>query len=126
MHILIIEDNAAARSGLVALLTDRGHTTCWASSGEDGLALMRTERPQLVILDILLGPGMTGWDVAREMMIDERIRPIPLIIVSALSTSEVLAGGQAVSNALAGARFILGKPVDVEVLEHVIAALALP
>jgi CheY-like chemotaxis protein len=85
---------------------------------------MRSERPDLVVLDIILGPGeMTGWDVAREKLLDPAIRSIPLIVVSGLAADAVREGGRAASDALSGAMLILSKPIDADVLERAVAAV---
>ena len=108
---------------MIRILEGSGHTVCWAASGEAGLRLMRSEKVDLIILDMLLGAGMTGWDVAREKLLDGSIRSIPVIVVSGLPAHEVREGAQVVSNALAGAMLIMTKPINVKELEHAIELL---
>jgi CheY-like chemotaxis protein len=124
MHILIVEDDHVARTAMERLIESLGHTTCWAASGESAVKSMRTEKPELIILDMLLGEGMSGWDVAREKVLDDKLRSIPLIIVSGVSAVDVRNEARVMTDALAGAMLILSKPVDAAILEHAIASLA--
>jgi CheY-like chemotaxis protein len=121
--ILIIDDEAYDRNGFVRLLEDMGHKTCWASTGEAGLALMRTEKPDLVILDLMM-PGMDGWTVAREKAMDPAIRGIDLVICTGMPVANARAGAQKVVDAFAGALVVLEKPVSESDLETVIRRVA--
>ena len=113
MYILIIEDEEANRGALVKILEKEGHTTCWAANGVGGLRMMRSEKPDLVLLDMMM-PGMTGWDVARERLADPELRKIPVIILSGLGAEEIHRQGQV--NVLTGIALIMGKPFDTPAL----------
>ncbi|MEE9384724.1 MAG: response regulator [Nannocystaceae bacterium] len=67
--ILLVEDNRHNQELFSAALRHYGHTVCVASNGEDGLAMMKTNRPELVILDLSL-PRIDGWTVARTVRND--------------------------------------------------------
>lgn len=123
MYVLIVDDDDQVREALIRLLERDGHRTCWAATGAAALAQMRIEQPDVVILDILLGPDMTGWDVAREKLTDEEIRGIPMIVLSGLSPDEVRQGARHVADALAGAIMLLSKPVEAEALRRVLDML---
>lgn len=117
MHILIVDDDPMLRRVLAAMVEDAGHTSCWASHGEGALALMRTENPDAVILDINLGKGlMSGWDVLREKLLSERVRSIPVLILSGMTADEIHEGARVVDDALSGALVILGKPVSMDLM----------
>lgn len=125
MHILIVDDEELTRRALSRLLRDYGHTTCWAATGAGALSLMRTEKVDVLILDINLGEGqMSGWDVAREKLLDPTIRGIPVIVLTGMSAEEVREGAIATSNALSGTTVIIGKPADVEVLMKTLEFIA--
>jgi len=53
-----------------------------ASDGREGLDLARKERPDLVLLDVMM-PGLDGWSVARELAADEQTREIPIVFLTA-------------------------------------------
>jgi CheY-like chemotaxis protein len=82
MAVLIIEDELNIRLFISANLEVRGYTVFEAGTGSDGLALMRSRRPRIVILDMLL-PDMTGWDVLAAMSADEMLARIPVILMTA-------------------------------------------
>jgi CheY-like chemotaxis protein len=80
--ILIVDDNATNRKLLVALLNHEGHATIEAVDGADGLAAARTERPQLVISDILM-PTMDGYEFVRQLRADSQVGNTPVIFHTA-------------------------------------------
>ncbi len=81
-RILVVDDNATSRKLLVALLSHDGHVTFEAGDGEEGLAVAQTERPQLVISDILM-PSMDGYGFVRRLRADPALRATPVIFHTA-------------------------------------------
>jgi DNA-binding response OmpR family regulator len=65
-RILVIEDDPDLRRGLALNLKAEGYAVLTAETGDDGLRQARDERPDLVLLDVML-PGMNGFDVCREL-----------------------------------------------------------
>jgi diguanylate cyclase (GGDEF)-like protein len=80
--ILIVDDNATIRKLLVALLNHEGHVTIEAVDGADALLAARTQRPQLVISDILM-PSMDGYEFVRQLRTDPRLSDTPVIFHTA-------------------------------------------
>lgn len=83
-RILCIEDDIDMLELFRVLLTRHGFSVMVATKGQDGLDIIRQEKPDLVILDIMM-PVMDGWQVYQQMKDDETIRDIPTIIVTAKS-----------------------------------------
>ena len=81
--VLIVDDTPANLDLLCGMLRDRGYRVRVATSGPRALAAVRAERPDLVLLDVTM-PGMSGYDVCRELKADDALRGIPVIFVSAL------------------------------------------
>lgn len=81
MKILLIEDDKLLRSLLVKKLTSAGYEMMTACDGQEGLELMRSDSPQLILLDIIM-PRKSGFEVIKEMKKDENLKNIPIIIVS--------------------------------------------
>jgi len=79
VRILVIEDEPQMQKFLGASLTSEGYRWLEATSGEEGLALVRTHNPDLVLLDLGL-PDTDGMDVAREI---RAISNRPIIVLSA-------------------------------------------
>lgn len=119
MHILIVEDEENARMGMKLILEDAGHTTCWAANGEAALQQAAIEKPDLVLLDVKLGPGIDGIEVARRLP-----KHVNVIIVSALSTYEIYGRAVSVQNAINGVLAIVEKPVDGNELLKLIKAVS--
>src|SRR5437016_12343694 len=69
--VLVIDDHATNRALIVTLLAHRNHTALEAADGAEGLALVRAERPDLVICDILM-PTMDGFEFVRQLRADPR------------------------------------------------------
>jgi len=64
--LLLIEDDDAIRTGLELGLSRQGHRVVAAATGEDGLKLLKEQRPDLIVLDVML-PDMDGFDVIRRL-----------------------------------------------------------
>ena len=73
--LLLIEDDDAIRTGLELALTRQGHRVATAASGEDGLRLFKEQRPDLIVLDVML-PGIDGFEVCRRI---RRTDQLPII-----------------------------------------------
>ncbi|WOO42378.1 response regulator transcription factor [Rubellicoccus peritrichatus] len=79
-HILIAEDDASIRLGLVDTLESEGYTVYVATNGKEALQLFEDENPDLAILDIMM-PQLSGYDVCRE--IRKQNAAIPILMLSA-------------------------------------------
>lgn len=105
-HVLVIDDDEQFRLMLVQMLTQDGHQVMIAKDGEEGLRLIRKERPELIITDILM-PKMDGMDVMLELSRSDS--HIPVIAVSGGRRS-ISAEFNLDSATLLGARAVLAKP----------------
>jgi two-component system, cell cycle response regulator DivK len=86
-RILIVEDNERNIKLLRDVLAAHGYRTIEARSGEDAVALGRTERPQLVLMDIQL-PGMDGVAALRELRKLAETAATPVIAVTAFAMKD--------------------------------------
>lgn len=77
--VLIVEDDARTARLLATYLDNEGFSTRTAGNGRDGLRYFQETPPALVILDLML-PGMSGWDVCREL---RKTSKVPILILSA-------------------------------------------
>jgi len=82
MKVLIAEDDAHTRAGLSDILEGEGYQVLTAPNGKDALQLFTKESPDFVCLDIMM-PGMSGYDVCRE--IRRTNSNVPVIFISAKS-----------------------------------------
>ena len=79
--ILFIEDEPALQKTLGDFLKAEGHEVVPAYDGEAGLAAVRRERPDLVLLDLVL-PRLHGLDVLEAMRADQETAAIPVIVLT--------------------------------------------
>jgi len=77
--ILLVDDEAVLRASLRFSLAQEGFTVVDAEDGPSALELARHERPDLVVLDIML-PGLDGWEVCRRL---RQFSAVPVIMLSA-------------------------------------------
>jgi two-component system nitrate/nitrite response regulator NarL len=108
--ILIVDDDANYRASVASILGRVGYGTREASSGEEALRSVRSERPSCVLLDVLL-PGVTGYAVCRELR-EEYGDLLPIIFV----TGERTEPGDRVAGLLLGADDYVLKPFDSDEL----------
>ncbi|MBI4558263.1 MAG: response regulator transcription factor [Candidatus Hydrogenedentes bacterium] len=82
MKILVVEDDAHTRAGLVAVLQREGYDTVSAANGREALEVFEREKPDFVCLDIMM-PGADGYEVCRQ--IRRRKSEVPMVFISAKS-----------------------------------------
>jgi diguanylate cyclase (GGDEF)-like protein/PAS domain S-box-containing protein len=104
--ILIVDDEPANRKLLEALLRPQGYVTLSANNGEEALALVKLQLPDLILLDVMM-PGMDGYEVATRLKTDLDTLHIPIIMVTAQTDPRALIDGLN-----AGAEEFLTKPVN--------------
>src|SRR6185436_13463362 len=82
--VLVVEDNPANMTLATFLLESVGHTVLKARDAETGVGLARSERPDLILMDIQL-PGMDGLSATGILKADAETRDIPVIALTALA-----------------------------------------
>jgi DNA-binding response OmpR family regulator len=91
-RIRVVEDDDRIRRALRLALEDEGYEIDEAADGEEGLALYSQSDPDVVLVDLML-PGMSGFDVCREL---RKTSGVPIVVVTARSdTHDVVAGLEA-------------------------------
>jgi signal transduction histidine kinase/CheY-like chemotaxis protein len=80
--VVAIDDDAKALELVTAVLEPEGWTVLRAASGEDGVALTRSRRPSVVLVDLVM-PGMDGFDVVAQLRGDHETATIPIVILTA-------------------------------------------
>lgn len=112
--LLIVEDELNIRRFVAANLSARGYRVQQAEDAEEGLRLMREERPAVLVLDIRL-PGMSGWELLDEMARDATLSSVPVVVMTA-SVTNVRFGETSYGNVTQW----LVKPVSVHELIHAV------
>ena len=121
-RILIVEDHEDNRRIVRDLLTSAGYDLIEAVSGEEGVALASSNRPDLILMDIQL-PGFDGYEATRRIKAMAELAPIPVIAI----TSYALSGDDLKARA-AGADAYIAKPFRprelLEMVHHYLEATA--
>ncbi|MEN6586773.1 MAG: response regulator, partial [Sulfuricella sp.] len=85
--VLVVDDAPPNVKLLRLILNDAGYRVLEASSGPEALAAMRPGKPDVMVLDVRM-PGMTGYEVCRQIRKDAEFASLPVIMVTALSSPE--------------------------------------
>ena len=104
--ILVVDDVPKNVKLLADLLGVKGYATCTAASGAEALARLETEKPDLLLLDVMM-PGMSGYEVCQAIRANPAHSMLPIVLVTALDPAQERAKGLE-----AGADDFLSKPVN--------------
>lgn len=117
LRVLVVDDEPSMRALCRVNLRAAGIEVLEAGDGEAALALAQAERPDLVLLDVMM-PGLDGWEVARRLAAAKATRGIPVVFLSARAEpSDKLRGHEA------GAVAYITKPFDVVTLSQRIESI---
>ena len=123
LKIMVVEDDQLLSDLLAKKLAQTGCTLMHAADGIEGLARMRSDHPDLVVLDILM-PGMSGFEVLQQMRRDAELVNIPVILLSNLGQEQDIDRGKE----LGAANFLIKATVTldeiVEEIKRVVDAFA--
>lgn len=115
-HVLVVDDDAENRDTLSRRLRKQGHTAEEAADGHAALEALGKAEFDLVLLDVMM-PGLDGYGVLDAIKSDERLRHVPVIMISALDEL-----GSVVRCIERGAEDYLGKPFEPTLLRARIEA----
>jgi CheY-like chemotaxis protein len=120
--ILVVDDDRDFIKITRMILQTKNYDVITAANGEEGLEVMRREKPDLVILDVMMSYILEGLDTRRQMAADPSLKSIPVIMSTSLT-------GERVQRNLPSDEFVpdsawLHKPIDPDkLLEQVKKAL---
>lgn len=118
--ILVVDDAPPNVKLLRLILNDAGYRVLEANNGPQALEILRLEKPDAMVLDVRM-PGMTGYEVCKEIRRDPEFAVLPVIMVTALSLAE-----ERIKGIEAGATDFISKPFNKkELLARIQSSLAL-
>jgi twitching motility two-component system response regulator PilH len=117
--VLVVDDDPDVRLFSVTVLEENGYTPLEAANGEEGLKMIKKEKPELIILDILM-PRQSGIRLYRELKTDKSFKNIPIIILSGIAKKTFLRSQKALTEfggkEVPEPKVYLEKPVEPEIL----------
>jgi len=121
--VLSVDDDPDIRLFVVTVLEENGYTPLTATNGEEGLEIIKKERPDLVTLDVLM-PRQSGIKMYRELKTDDSLKNIPVIILSGIARRTFLRSQEALtefgSENVPEPEAYMEKPVEPEELADMI------
>ena len=85
--ILLVEDELTLHKALKEFLEEAGFEIISAFNGEDAVALVKSSKPDLILLDIIL-PKKDGFEVMADLKLDEKIQKVPVVLLTNLESAE--------------------------------------
>ncbi len=113
--VLVVDDSLTELHVLTQYLHKAGHQTLTASEGQEGLETAKSEKPDLILMDVVM-PGLNGFQATRKIGRDPETRHIPVVMITTKDQETDREWGLQ-----QGARMYLVKPVSEEQLLGVIA-----
>nr|WP_197703483.1 response regulator [Sulfurifustis variabilis] len=116
-NVLVVDDSATDTHLLSEMLKKHGYSVSTAANGEEGIAKAKKEKPDLILMDIVM-PGMSGFEATRSITKDPETSSIPVIICSTKGQETDKAWGLR-----QGAKDYLVKPITEKLLIEKLKAL---
>ena len=124
--VLVVDDDPDIITFVVTVLEENSYTPLMAKNGEEGMVKIAEERPDLIILDVLM-PKQSGIKMYRELKGDESLKNIPVIILSGIAKRTFLRSQEALtefgSQPVPEPDAYIEKPVEPEELVETIKKL---
>jgi putative nucleotidyltransferase with HDIG domain len=115
--ILVVDDSKAQLKALEAILKQKGYQVKTAHDGVDGLYMLMSSCPDLIISDVQM-PKMNGYEFCRVVKDDKKLQHIPFILITSLSNTEDIVNGLN-----AGADYYLTKPFSEDLLLFMVKSI---
>ena len=112
--ILVVDDDRDFIKITRMILESNHYEVITASNGEEGLKVMRREKPDLVILDVMMSYILDGLDVRRRMAEDSELKNIPVLMVTSLTSTRIQ--GEFSNTEYVPDAHWLNKPIDPDIL----------
>jgi CheY-like chemotaxis protein len=86
--ILVVDDDPDFTLVCRSILESEGYQVLEATNGNEALEMMRQDRPDLILLDVMMSTTLEGVDVSKEIESDPNLKDVPVIMISSIATSE--------------------------------------
>jgi two-component system alkaline phosphatase synthesis response regulator PhoP len=120
-RILVIEDDPDMHDVLQTILAPAGFELTSCYTGPEGMESARTDKPDLILLDIMLSSPSEGFHLAYDLKQDEVLKDVPIIMISAIGKTMGMDYAKELGSAYVRADRFLDKPFDAETLRNMVA-----
>jgi len=114
--ILIVDDDPSFVDAVAALLREKGYGIVSAGNGKKGVDRAKENKPDLILLDVIMTTKSDGFDISRELKKDPLTKDIPVIIITGIRKEMNLAFGFEPDETWLPVKLVLEKPIKPEVL----------
>lgn len=114
--ILIVDDDPEFRTSTADLLEAEDYVTVTAPKGSEGYEKAKAERPDAILLDVMMEDAGAGLDTAKKLRDDPELSSVPVILMTGIQKAEQLLPSYAPGEAWPNVKASVEKPVDPEFL----------
>jgi len=114
--ILIVDDDAEFAQSVADVLGQKGYQTVFAANGNEGVAAAKREKPDLMLLDVMMTTDSEGFEIARQLHKDPDTSHLPVIIITGVRRAKNLPFRFEPDEDWLPVRAVLEKPVKPETL----------
>jgi CheY-like chemotaxis protein len=86
--VLVVDDDPDFVQVCRTVLEAEGYQALEAANGDQALEIMRQDKPDLVLLDVMMSTTLEGVDICREMRADPELEDVPIIMISSIADTE--------------------------------------
>ena len=115
-RVLLVDDDHEFVEAMTNVLDAKGYVVDSASNGKIGMAKAREQKPDIILLDVMMTTKSEGFDVAREIHKDEKLKSVPVILITGVRKEMSLPFGFEPDETWLPVKGVLEKPVKPEVL----------
>ncbi len=119
--VLVIDDDNDFVESILNLLEARGYSVASASDGKEGVEKAKAEKPDLILLDVMMTTKDEGFNVARQLQEIEEVKGTPVIMVTGVRKEMSLPFGFEPDQTWLPVKQILEKPVKPETLLNAVS-----
>jgi len=114
--ILIVDDDPDFKEAIATLLSAKGYNVIEASDGDEGFKKAKQEKPNLILLDVMMAHKTEGFDIARKISKDEAVKHIPVIITTGIRRDMTLSFSFEPNETWLPVKAVIEKPVKPDKL----------
>ena len=115
-RVLVVDDDPEFVEAITTVLDAKGYNVESAPNGKIGIAKAKAERPDIILLDVMMTTKSEGFDVARELHKDNKLKDVPILLVTGVRKEMHLPFGFEPDETWLPVKGVLEKPVKPDVL----------